>query len=101
MDISNLTAENFQPHRKTIFSSRIETDDVKLELETVDILGEQKDGRSFSLVFVLDSGSPLAQGTYLLNHPAMGELALFLVPIMPDKQERPSYESIFNRQSLD
>ena len=34
-------------------------------------------------------------------HAAMGEFALFLVPIMPDRQGRPRYEALFNRRSLE
>lgn len=50
--------------------------------------------KQFSLVF---SGSPdrlLPQGTYRLNHPRLGQIDLFLVPLGPDT-EGMQYEAAF------
>jgi hypothetical protein len=50
--------------------------------------------QQFSLVF-LGSGNPgLAQGTYRLSHPQLGELELFLVPLGP-VAEGMQYEAAF------
>lgn len=57
------------------------------------------DDRSFSLVFRRDEGPSLTQGTYRLRHPSIGELALFLVPILPDEDGHSLYEAIFNRMT--
>ena len=52
-------------------------------------------GKPFSLVFRGPNETPLAQGTYTIEHETAGTLELFLVPIGPDK-EGLSYEAIFN-----
>jgi len=71
----------------------VATDDRELGLELVEVTrtdeaggtgpaGEQRE--QFSLVFRGPAGTVLAQGTVELTHDAMGELALFLVPLGPD-----------------
>jgi hypothetical protein len=40
-------------------------------------------GECFSLVFRVPDGAPLAQDTYELVHPLLGQLPLFLVPVGP------------------
>lgn len=51
----------------------------------------------FSLLFQ-SSGSPaLRQGTYGIEHPALGSFALFLVPGSPDPNGGQSYVAIVNR----
>ena len=50
----------------------------------------------FSLMFKGPMQPRLEQGTYTIEHDAMGETALFLVPVVPDKQDgRPRYQAIF------
>jgi hypothetical protein len=51
--------------------------------------------QQFSLTFRCPSGHQLSQGTWELEHVAMGELALFLVPIGPDA-EGPRFEAAFS-----
>ena len=49
----------------------------------------------FSVVFRLDPGIAGAQGVYRLDHPQLGPLDVFLVPIEPrDGQTR--LEAVFN-----
>jgi uncharacterized protein DUF6916 len=48
----------------------------------------------FSLYFRGPSGPVLPQGTYELTNAALGELAVFLVPIGPDEQGM-VYEAAF------
>jgi hypothetical protein len=48
----------------------------------------------FSLLFVGPTDPPLAQATYLLAHPAFGELPIFLVPVGRDA-DGVRYEAVF------
>lgn len=51
----------------------------------------------FSLIFRGPGDRPMEQGTYSLEHPGIGPMALFLVPIGPGSDGRgPYYQSIFN-----
>lgn len=54
----------------------------------------------FSLTFVMPLFGPrhtqyLPQGTYTLHHPALGQLALFMVPLGPQAGQM-RYQVIFN-----
>lgn len=63
--------------------------------------GQTGRGREhFTLLFEAPAEAPLAQGTHLLAHPALGEFALFLVPVGPqtDTPGTLCYEAVFNRQ---
>ena len=51
-------------------------------------------GAPFSLVFSGPAG--LEQRIHELDHPALGRLALFLVPIGPGTDGAPRYEAVFN-----
>ena len=53
-------------------------------------------GECFSLVFVGGSVA-LSQGTYRVEHPALGSFQLFLVPGGSDKYGAQSYVAIINR----
>jgi hypothetical protein len=83
--LGDLTAASFAPHTGTVFT----VDGQDLVLEAV----EAPNGsavRPFSLLF---SGSPertLDQQTHLLRHAALGELAVFLVPLRAGH-----YEAVF------
>jgi hypothetical protein len=69
-----------------------------LELE----LYELADGRStpvqeqFSLFFYGPTEPFLGQGTFQLEHQALGDFPLFLVPVGPDERGM-CYEAVFNR----
>ena len=49
----------------------------------------------FSVLFLGSERGPLVQDTYRVSHPALGELRLLLVPVVPDGPGRP-YEAIFS-----
>jgi hypothetical protein len=71
-----------------------------LELVEVAVLGGEASGgsaarRPFSLIFRDAGGGYLPQRTYAIEHPALGWLDLFLVPIGPD-QGGMRYEAIFS-----
>ena len=51
------------------------------------------DGRSFRLVFEAPEGAGLAQATYRVVHPRLGEFALF---VSPNDGEGRELEAVFN-----
>jgi len=53
------------------------------------------DARRFSLIFHGPAQAPLQQGTYTLEHPATGALAIFLVPVARTAAGM-QYQAIFN-----
>lgn len=93
--LDSLTKADFAENLHTVFTCDIGSDR-KLDLELVEL----REGRSsprqeqFALTFC----GPLAlpQHMYDLQHPTLGELALFLVPIGKDEQGY-YYEAVFNR----
>ena len=94
------TAEDFRPHLGTKFSVRLETPrPIELELtEVKEYMPEasEPDGMErFSLFFRGPGDIMLKQGTFTLEHPSMGEVLLFMVPIAQDP-EGFRYEVVFN-----
>jgi hypothetical protein len=89
-----LRFHDFTPHLHTIFQVG---PPISMDLELIEAT-ERKDLRmeSFSLIISGQASPWLQQATYLLLHPAMGELALFLVPLGP-REGRMRYESVFAR----
>jgi hypothetical protein len=97
-----LTIEDFRVHLNTTF--RIEEEGLalrELQLIQVDdlpasVAADAEDARRpFSLIFrEAAATSYLAQRIYPLTHPQMGELAVFLVPIGPDRVGM-RYEAVF------
>ncbi len=85
MDLAELRLEHFEPHVDSDFACGEQS----FHLREAKALGAAAMERPpFSLLF----GGPehVAQGTYLLEHPTLGELTLFLVPVAVDR-----YEAIF------
>jgi hypothetical protein len=56
----------------------------------------------FSLLFTLPPGRPFDQDTYMIEHAALGNFYMFLVPISPhDKKDLDYYEAvIYRRQEM-
>jgi hypothetical protein len=52
-------------------------------------------GQPFSLSLLAPANTQGGQGIYRLQHPELGELALFLVP-QPPRQGQSCFEAIFN-----
>lgn len=99
--LEDLTAERFQAHLGTRFRVVPSTaSDFEVELYEV-ALHEPHDGpraQPFSLRFRDGRGlrtSALPQQIFQLEHPALGTMAIFLVPIGPDAQGM-CYEAVFN-----
>jgi hypothetical protein len=102
--MAELTAKEFSQHLNTKFRIRAESgpgesaDVFELELAEVQpfagFKGDQQGLERFSLFFTAAPNVRLAQGTFLLEHEQMGELAMFLVPV--SSENGLMYEAVFN-----
>lgn len=94
-DIAQLSAADFEARTEDVF--RIPTAAGELELKLVEVraLGKAlRQGGAFSLTFRSPPGPFLPQAIYPLQHPVLGTLDLFLVPLGP-KDAGNSYEAVF------
>ncbi len=85
--IDHLTAESFRPHLHERF--RLDSRPVEL-VEVTEMPGEGGSRAPFSLVFKGGPDPPLPQRIYRVEHPEIGAMDIFLVPIAPDR-----YEAVF------
>jgi hypothetical protein len=98
-----LTRSTFAPHVHGTFVAHLEAlRPIELKLTAVqDLPGTaratfpDREGQ-FSLLFRGPRQPALDQGTYRVEHPAIGAFALFLVPVGESADAR-HYEAIFNR----
>ena len=94
-----LTRTAFAPHQNTTFRLSQQTDEVpSLDLELVEVADKTPEGfagEQFSLIFKGPLDVPLYQQTYVLEHEAMGAVALFLVPV-GQQDDGMLYEAFFN-----
>ncbi len=98
--LADLTRLSFEPHLGTTFRLQLEGAD-PLDLELVEVTDKTPagfSGEQFSLIF----RAPvfLAQQIYPLEHPAMGRLDLFLVPV-DQRKDGYRFEAYFNLAALD
>ena len=94
------TEEDFRQHLGTKFKVRVEAPrPIELELEEVKgyRAGANEPGgmERFSLFFCGPDDLMLPQGIFVLEHPSMGELLLFIVPVGRDDRGF-RYEVVFN-----
>jgi hypothetical protein len=95
MDLAELTLATFEPLVGDGFTIGAEAQSVELVLESATSLGPRPGGRDpFSLVFRGPPEPALAQRIYRLEHPVLGSLEIFVVPIARDAGAR-SYEAVF------
>ena len=98
MDLADLTFELAEPHAGEAFTLVRGDERDELELaEVAALTGEHlPEGfrRPFSMVFRGGLDLELAQGIHALEHPALGTLELFLVPIGPDEHGT-RFEAVF------
>ncbi|MFK7972213.1 MAG: hypothetical protein AB8F95_17720 [Bacteroidia bacterium] len=91
--------ETFLPHLNTVFNLPF-SDREPLPLELIEVKELVKHPETprepFSLVFRNEMKEQhLIQNFYQLQHKALGDVSLFLVPIGPDDQGM-RYEALFN-----
>jgi len=92
-----LKKSSFAPHLNSKFE--IFTDFTGIvEGELVDVSEHNQENlECFSLLFKVPKDKFFDQKLYKINHPKMGEINLFLVPVVHEKQDAYYYESVFNR----
>jgi hypothetical protein len=84
VDLAALRIGDFEPHLETVFVTQTADGMVPLKLSTVTPAGDSgRAGGAFSLLFVTPKGPWLPQAIYPLQHPALGTMEIFLVPIGP------------------
>ena len=91
-----LTQDQFREHLDTVFTVVVSPEQT-LELKLIECndLGSTDQQEQFSLIFAGPPNLLIHQQICPLRHEAMGELAIFLVPVRSD-QEHIYYEAIFN-----
>jgi len=98
--LDKLTLDSFTPHKGTTFQLEV-ADGENLELELIEanpMGAKPKEGRqAFSCVFRGPEDAHLPQQIYPLQHEALGEMQVFLVPLGPAGKETPGflYEAVF------
>lgn len=98
--LKRLERSTFAQHLGEIFTIRrgaLDTVDIEL-IEVSDFLHKDTHpvSESFSIVFRGPRYHPLEQGTYEVEHNAIGTFFLFVVPIYPEEGSL-NYEAVFNR----
>lgn len=92
---TNLTQEAFSENLDSEFLLEDEALSQKLKLINVSERKVSPPWEQFSIMFRGGTETALEQGTFHLEHPAMGRLDLFMVPVKHDEQGM-YYEAIFS-----
>lgn len=101
MDLTEITAENMQPHVGTRFTVQFpDGTTLDLRLHRIIVYVEKHiDARlkrdSFGMYFVGPNDRYFEQDTYTVAHESFGELLIFLVPKGPHADGGFEYEAIF------
>lgn len=91
-----LKKTSFDPYINETFEVITETEGVEVEL--TEVTEHSRDNmESFSVLFKGPKDKFLNQKIYKVKHPGMGEIELFLVPVVHAKQDAFYYESAFSR----
>ena len=92
-----MTRDEFAAHQGSAFRVALEGGRaVDVHLALVSDLRRMPGQEGFSLLFHGPAEPALAQGTFPMSHPQMGEMDLFVVPISRDECEA-VYEAVFSR----
>jgi hypothetical protein len=91
-----LTISDFSAQLNSKFHMHI-NDSASLSIELVEVNqhGASESPYQFSLKFAAPHAAPRSQGTFRLEHPALGEQYIFLVPTALDDRWL-YYEAVFN-----
>lgn len=99
--LERLSANDFAGREGEIFTITL-TSGESLELELSEVRGltgdtpEGSQRSPFSLLLLGPGDGYLPQRIYELEHPQMGKLTLFLVPLGPDREGKMRYEVVFS-----
>ena len=91
------TADAFRPHLRSTFIIRSARGDVRAVLAKIVERPVTKNVQQFSLIFHAAAGTVIADGTYDVLHPALGELTMFIVAIGGPSAQRTVAEACFSR----
>ena len=98
--LEDLTPASFLPHVGTQFAVAADgSPTLTLTLASVDVFAERSGARRtqpFSLLFAGPAEPTLPQRIHRLEHPAIGTLEIFLVPVGPGPEGSARYEAVFN-----
>lgn len=95
--IEQLKKESFDAHMNDKFEIHTESAGV-VEVELVEGTEENNENvECFSLIFKGPKDKEFEQGIHKIKHQKIGELNLFLVPIVSKKQDGIYYQAVFNR----
>jgi hypothetical protein len=84
VDLAKLRIDDFSSRLDEVFEMHTAGGVVPLKLSKVDSYGQaSREGGAFSLLFVAPQGPWQPQATYPLEHPALGVMEIFLVPVGP------------------
>ena len=96
--LDHLTLDTFTRQVNTEF--RIESDTGRVSVKLIEATASTPDQSlaqdCFSVIFHGPAERPLEQGTYPMEHAALGRFALFVVPVGRDEQGY-YYQAVFNR----
>jgi hypothetical protein len=92
-----LTRDEFAAHLNTKFDVYL-TDEAPVEAELVEVTIPKKYGKteSFAILFIAPPGTPLTQQICKVEHPKLGSIELFLVPV-GQNETGTQFEAVFNR----
>lgn len=101
-DVGTLTPESFRPLTGQPFVMTL-PDGERLDLELWNVrLSGQRVPRGFRQQFAVEfrrlGDGPDTQGTFLMEHPSLGVMSLFLTPVQPGSRSTPEakhYEAVF------
>jgi hypothetical protein len=94
-DLGTLTIEDFATHLHAVFDMQSPAGVMPLRLVKADPAGVSgRAGGAFSLLFTAPSGPWLPQAIYPVQHPALGTMEIFLVPVGPESGGN-GYQAIF------
>ena len=83
-DLAALRIGDFSPHLDAAFDMQAAGGVVPLKLAKIDPAGDSgRAGGAFSLIFVAPKGPWLPQAIYPVQHPTLGVMEMFLVPVGP------------------
>jgi hypothetical protein len=83
-DLAALRIDDFTPHQDATFDMQTAGGVVPLKLANAKPVGDSgRAGGAFSLLFVAPAGPWLPQDVYPVQHPALGTMEIFLVPVGP------------------
>jgi hypothetical protein len=94
-DLAALRIGDFTPHLDAIFDVQVAGGVVPMKLVKVHPAGDSgRAGGAFSLIFAAPKGPWLPQGVYPVQHPVLGVMEIFLVPVGPASGGN-GYQAVF------